>query len=117
MWLRMRNVPCPSAIAWCSAVWPAESVALMGLRCLIRSVSMGTEPTAAARCSGYCPRLSRTRVEAAGVCDSSSLRARSRLLLEARKCRAVWERLVMGWARCGERGSYLAVVIWRSWLV
>ena len=52
-------------------------------------VRMGTEPTAAARCRGYWPRLSRTRVEAAGVWSSRSLRARSRLDLEARKWRAV----------------------------
>jgi hypothetical protein len=71
---------------------------------LISSVSMGTEPTAAARCSGYCPRLSRMRVEAAGVCDSSSLRARSRLLLEARKCRAVCGGGVNNGMGCGEEG-------------
>jgi hypothetical protein len=65
---------------------------LTGLRCLSSNLSMGTEPTAAARCSGYWPRLSRTRVDAAGVWDSRSLRARSRLVLEARKWRAVcWE--------------------------
>ena len=52
-------------------------------------VRMGTEPTAAARCRGYWPRLSRTRVEAAGMWSSRSLRARSRLDLEARKWRTV----------------------------
>ncbi|KAK3363884.1 WD40-repeat-containing domain protein [Lasiosphaeria hispida] len=50
---------------------------------------MGAEPTAAARYSGYYPRLSRTRADAGGWCDSRSLRARSRLDLEAMKCRTV----------------------------
>lgn len=50
---------------------------------------MGTEPTAAARWSGYWPRLSRTRVEAGGECSSSSFRARSRFDFEATKWRAV----------------------------
>ena len=52
---------------------------------------MGTEPTAAALWSGSCSRLSLIRVEA--LC-AISLRAVSRLFLEAQKCRAVCEQTI-----------------------
>lgn len=45
---------------------------------------MGTEPTAAARWRAYWPRLSRTRADAGGWL-ARSLRAMSRLFLEATK--------------------------------
>lgn len=48
---------------------------------------MGTEPTAAARWIAYCPRRSRTRVDAL---FSINTRAVSRFFLEATKCSAVW---------------------------
>jgi len=50
---------------------------------------MGTDPTAAARWIGYCPRLSLTLVDAGGLL-ASSRRAVSRLALEAVKCNAVY---------------------------
>ena len=83
-------------------MYPAESVALSGLRCLSSSATMGAEPTAAARCSAYWPRLSRTRAEAGGETCSSSLRARSRFVLEATKWRTVWPALS---GECGARVS------------
>lgn len=54
---------------------------------------MGTEPMAAARCVASWPRLSLTRADA--LC-AISLRAVSRLFLEAVKCRAVWPLLSAG---------------------
>lgn len=47
---------------------------------------MGTDPTAAARWIGYCPRLSRMRVE---DLFSKSSRAVSRFFLDATKWSAV----------------------------
>ncbi|KAH7085805.1 hypothetical protein BKA63DRAFT_27348 [Paraphoma chrysanthemicola] len=81
--------PCPSLIAWCSAVWPSTSVAFSGLFASSRALIMGTLPTAAARCSGSWPRLSLTRALAGGFW-LSRVRAMSRFDLEAQKCRAVW---------------------------
>lgn len=53
--------PCPSEIAWCSAVNPSISAVLRGLfPSSSKSFNMGIEPIAAARCNGSCPRLSLT---------------------------------------------------------
>jgi hypothetical protein len=68
-------------------VKPSLSAAFRGLLLRRRRVTMGTEPTAAARWMGYWPRRSRTRVDAGGFA-ARRRRATSRFFLEATKCRA-----------------------------
>ncbi len=86
------NLPCPSAMAWCSGVKPSLSVALRGLLLRSRRLTSGSDPTAAARWMEYCPRRSRTRVEAL---FSIKMRATSRFFLEATKWRAVCSSLTL----------------------
>lgn len=76
---------------------------------------MGTEPMAAARCSGSWSRLSLTRAEAL---REMSFRATSRLFLEAQKWRAVWLNEQMSVRRLGgqlcdwEGQAHLSVEVW-----
>ena len=77
-----------SSLPWCNALCPEESVALRGLLFSRRRCMRGTDPIAAARCMGSCPRRSLTRTEA--PC-STSFRAMSRLLLDTQKWIAVCE--------------------------